>query len=313
MATANDILRVAAAEIGVTEKGGQNHVKYNIEFYGYDAAYPWCVVFVWWVFKHAGASNLFCGGSKIDSTLGVYNYYSNQGRVYRTPKVGDIVVCYDPTESIPYYHTAIVKSVSGNRFATIDGNSNDKVDTKEDREITSTKVTYYFCRPAYGSSSSGDTGSSGNLSMGSTGEAVRDMQRKLIALGYSCGSAGADGDFGQGTYNAVCAFQRANGLDVDGVIGPATKAAINAAYSGSSSGGSSTATLSIGSYGADVKDMQRKLIALGYSCGSAGADGDFGQGTYNAVCAFQRANGLDVDGIIGPMTRSKINTLYSRL
>lgn len=311
MTTANDILRVAAAEIGVPEDDGNNHIKYNREYYGYNANYSWCVVFVWWVFKHAGASNLFCGGGKIDSTLGVYNYYSNQGRVYRTPKVGDIVVCVKKEDN-SYSHTAIVRSVSGINFKTIDGNSNNQVESL-DRETTSAKYSYYFCRPAYGSSSSGDTGSSDNLSMGSTGEAVRDMQRKLIALGYSCGSAGADGDFGQGTYNAVCAFQRAHGLDVDGVIGPATKAAINAAYSGSSSGGSSTATLSIGSYGADVKDMQRKLIALGYSCGSAGADGDFGQGTYNAVCAFQRANGLDVDGIIGPMTRSKINTLYSRL
>lgn len=65
--------------------------------------------------------------------------------------------------------------------------------------------------------------------------------------------------------------------------------------------------------GTDVRDMQRKLIALGYSCGSAGADGVFGQGTYDAVCRFQRTYGLSVDGIIGPATRAKINSLYSRL
>lgn len=33
----------------------------------------------------------------------------------------------------------------------------------------------------------------------------------------------------------------------------------------------------MGSSGTDVKDMQKKLIALGYSCGSSGADGSFGQ------------------------------------
>lgn len=52
---------------------------------------------------------------------------------------------------------------------------------------------------------------------------------------------------------------------------------------------------------------------LGYSCGSSGADGIFGQGTYNAVCKFQKANGLSVDGIIGPATRAKINALYAKL
>lgn len=86
-----------------------------------------------------------------------------------------------------------------------------------------------FCRPAYGSSDGGSTG--GNLSMGSSGTDVRDMQRKLIALGYSCGSAGADGVFGQGTYDAVCRFQRTYGLSVDGIIGPATRAKINSLYS----------------------------------------------------------------------------------
>ena len=69
----------------------------------------------------------------------------------------------------------------------------------------------------------------------------------------------------------------------------------------------------MGSSGTDVKDMQKKLIALGYSCGSSGADGSFGQGTYNAVCNFQRDHGLTVDGVIGPTTRSKINSAYSNL
>ena len=37
------------------------------------------------------------------------------------------------------------------------------------------------------------------------------------------------------------------------------------------------------------------------------------RGTYNAVCKFQKANGLSVDGIIGPATRAKINALYAKL
>lgn len=313
MATANDIIRVAAAEIGNAEANGRNNIKYNTEYYGHEVKdtgstiYSWCVVFVCWVFKHAGAANLFCGGAATASTSYVYDYYNRQGRIYSSPKVGDLAVCKKKATG-EFYHTGIVESISGTKFKTIDGNSEDKVKRNE-RSTASSTISYYFCRPVYGTTSGGDTGSNGNLSIGSTGSAVVDMQKKLIALGYSCGASGADGDFGQGTYNAVCAFQRDHGLSVDGIIGPATKAAINAAYSGNSS----TATLSIGSKGADVADMQRKLIALGYSCGAAGADGDFGQGTYNAVCAFQRANGLDVDGIIGPKTRTKINTLYNKL
>ena len=61
-------------------------------------------------------------------------------------------------------------------------------------------------------------------------------------------------------------------------------------------------TLRKGSKGADVKALQEQLIALGYSCGSWGADGDFGTATENAVKAFQKASGLTVDGIVGAKT-----------
>ena len=40
-----------------------------------------------------------------------------------------------------------------------------------------------------------------------------------------------------------------------------------------------------GSKGALVKELQGKLIAKGYTLGSA--DGDFGQATFNAVISFQ--------------------------
>lgn len=41
------------------------------------------------------------------------------------------------------------------------------------------------------------------LKRGSTGDDVKELQKALIDLGYSCGSYGADGDFGRATENAV--------------------------------------------------------------------------------------------------------------
>lgn len=61
-----------------------------------------------------------------------------------------------------------------------------------------------------------------------------------------------------------------------------------------------------GHKGEDVRALQRLLIAAGYSCGSAGADADFGSGTYNAVCAYQKAKGLGVDGAVGAKTWGKL-------
>ena len=60
------------------------------------------------------------------------------------------------------------------------------------------------------------------LRYGDTGECVRSAQLLLIGRGYSCGRCGADGEIGQDTYNAIIAFQRASGLQQDGIIGAQT-------------------------------------------------------------------------------------------
>jgi hypothetical protein len=68
------------------------------------------------------------------------------------------------------------------------------------------------------------------LRKGSAGDAVKTIQAMLIFCGYPCGRAGADGDFGPDTYNALTAFQRAKGLIVDGEYGSQSKAALIEAY-----------------------------------------------------------------------------------
>ena len=64
--------------------------------------------------------------------------------------------------------------------------------------------------------------------------------------------------------------------------------------------------LSKGMNGNDVKTLQAALIANGFSCGTAGADGDFGNATAAALRKFQTKCGLGVDGIAGNATWSKL-------
>ena len=63
---------------------------------------------------------------------------------------------------------------------------------------------------------------------GDKGSYVTLAQTELINKGYSCGSFGADGEFGKDTEAAVKAFQKDHGLTVDGVIGKNTWAALDA-------------------------------------------------------------------------------------
>lgn len=145
------------------------------------------------------------------------------------------------------------------------------------------------------------------LKLGSSGAKVKELQTKLIALGYYCGKTGADGSFGTGTYNAVIAFQKTNKLTADGIAGQRTWEVLN---SGKAIDNDSTKypLLKQGSTGEAVIRLQNTLIGLNYDCGSTGADGNFGPGTTRAVTSFQTANGLTADGIVGRMTWEVLNS-----
>ena len=64
--------------------------------------------------------------------------------------------------------------------------------------------------------------------------------------------------------------------------------------------------LSKGMGGNDVRTLQAALIANGFSCGSAGTDGDFGSGTDAALRRFQTKYNLGADGIAGAATWGKL-------
>ena len=60
------------------------------------------------------------------------------------------------------------------------------------------------------------------LAKGSKGDKVRVLQELLLGRGYDLGTYGADGDFGATTHRRVVAFQVANGLAADGIVGENT-------------------------------------------------------------------------------------------
>lgn len=143
------------------------------------------------------------------------------------------------------------------------------------------------------------------LSRGSSGQEVKNAQKRLIKLGYTCGASGADGRYGVETYNAVVSFQQQNALITDGVIGLDTS---NALFSENAIRYSGIKLLKKGMSGEAVRGLQERLLALGYSCGTMGADGFFGNATYYALINFQKINNLSLDGIAGPQT---LGIIYS--
>ncbi len=150
----------------------------------------------------------------------------------------------------------------------------------------------------------------GTLRLGDSGDAVKSLQTRLKALGYYTGKA--DGIFGTGTATAVTAFQKAAKLTADGIAGAKTLGKLFDSSAPSAGKTAATATpapavnlLRTGDQGTDVRNMQKKLVALGYL---TVADGIYGIRTYNAVVNFQKRNGLKADGIAGTMTLNRLNS-----
>ena len=63
----------------------------------------------------------------------------------------------------------------------------------------------------------------------------------------------------------------------------------------------------MGSTGEDVEYLQRRLDFFGY--GPLVADGIFGVATEEAVKKFQKSSGFTVDGIVGPQTWDRLESL----
>ena len=265
------LIACALAEVGYIEKrnatmlddkianaGSANYTKYardldNIgNFYnGKKQGYAWCDVFVDWNFVQCygvdNALKLLCTKRQSSGAGCTYslNYYIAAGQFVdrkQKPEVGDQIFFGNIGNS---NHTGLVYKIDDNLVYTIEGNTSEASGVvanggcvcKKSYPIGSSAIAGYG-RPKYNDGFVGNsvedsttipvepshntTKEYPELSLHDKGESVKLAQKLLIKKGYSCGSAGADGEFGQDTYNAVIAFQKANGLDADGVIGENT-------------------------------------------------------------------------------------------
>jgi len=270
MSNANDIIRIALAEVGYQEKasnaslddkttnaGAANWTKYARDlaasgyYNGNKNGYAWCDVFVdWCFFKAYGAIE----GQRIQCQSGplgagcIYSaqYYQQQGRYDKTPKVGDQIFFQNGGQ---ISHTGIVVEITDTTVTTVEGNSSDQVrkntysrsngyiagyghplydDTSEPAVKTAEPVAVPALELATIPSPVTCIVSLPQLKKSATGSAVKNAQNLLIAKGYSCGGKvtaskeTADGDFGPTTEQSVKAFQAQARLAADGIIGAAT-------------------------------------------------------------------------------------------
>ncbi len=137
--------------------------------------------------------------------------------------------------------------------------------------------------------------------VGDHGTAVRDIQARLNALGHDT-DPDPTGTFDDGTRAAVVGFQKAKGLDADGIVGPDTWRSLYEA--GYRFGDRLLFLRRPMMRGEDVSEVQSRLSALGFDSGKV--DGIFGPATERAVLEFQHNRALAEDGKVGPSVVTEI-------
>ncbi len=161
------------------------------------------------------------------------------------------------------------------------------------------------------------------IRQGDRGSTVKLIQfwLKIARTTYSgLANLSVDGIFGSGTRSAVETFQRYFRLPADGVVGRNTWNKLQEVYNGVANNllsptlrpGEYPGVLRRGSTGTPVKELQYYLFIMAAydpSIPTVSIDGVFGPSTESSVRAFQRKNGLTVDGIVG---RNTWDALYGQ-
>lgn len=262
--TASELLAIAKAEVGYLEKatnkdldsktgnaGKNNYTKYARDLHkaGYYQAskqgFAWCDMFVDWCHWIAAGKDAN-EAQRVICQTGPYgagckesaNYYKAQNRFFKTPKVGDQIFFWDSAKTT-VAHTGIVKAIDNTYVYTIEGNTSGASEVvtngggvcEKKYKLTNGRI-YGYGRPWYDEETTVEEKGkvcSVNIKVlkkGAKGSQVKALQILLIGYGYKMENNGktygADGSFGGATDKAVRAFQKTNGLAVDGSVGPKT-------------------------------------------------------------------------------------------
>ena len=240
---ASKVVEQAKAWLGLKEADGSYKVildTYNSQKEALPRGYqlttrdPWCAGFVSAVAVKLGYTDILpteCSCGRMIQKLKALGAWDE--RDHRVPNPGELIffnweAAASGDDATDADHVGIVESVKNGIITVIEGNYDNSV--KRRNIPVNHRYIRGFGVPKYDAEAKKETPVY-NLSLqllrsGCRGEAVRSLQILLMGRGYSCGNAGADGIFGNDTHSAVSKFQRAKGLDVDGIAGEQTLAAL---------------------------------------------------------------------------------------
>jgi len=127
-AQAAKIIATARGHLGVRESPPHsNNVRFNTAYYGREvsgSAFPWCVVFVWYVFREAGLSHLFFGGERTASCGALVTFARRHGLFHTSGFMPGDLVFYDWSgRRTTAQHMGIITEARQAAVVAIEGNT----------------------------------------------------------------------------------------------------------------------------------------------------------------------------------------------
>lgn len=220
--TARDALAVARRNLGYTEgpRDNENIFANDVPHPNFQ---PWCATFVLACLKAAGVP-LPTPPSAYTPTLA--QAYRDAGRWHATGKVGDLAFFRWPSMG-RIAHVGLVEQVRPHgTYLVLEGNTDSaggRTGGRVMRQVRKANIAGFGRPPYKPAPARPKTKADPVLKRGSKGQAVLNAQNALRRAGLR---VAVDGDFGPGTDSALRAFQKAQGLPVDGIVQAADWAAL---------------------------------------------------------------------------------------
>lgn len=245
MATAQDVLKVAADQIGYVE-GPNNWTRFSAETNGGKYQYqPWCGSYVQWCFERCRMVE----PSSVWTPGGAESYYRMGRWAPRYEPAPGYVVFFDWGQSQTRSrtdHVGFVESVQNGSITCIEGNTSNADWSNGGavmRRTRSLEFVVGYGKPQYSVAApvppvnidwaalrrlaaakllNDGVGNIGVIRLGSSGRDVKLWQQALNLV--SDAKLAEDGSFGQATLKKTVDFQRFLLLkSVDGIVGPETR------------------------------------------------------------------------------------------
>jgi peptidoglycan hydrolase-like protein with peptidoglycan-binding domain len=307
------ILARARSQLGIHEKPfGSNRTPYS-QWYGLIG--PWCAMFVSWCFFNEGLPLPASTAKGFAYTPVGAAWFRRQSRWTRRPQVGAVIFFDFPGDGVDRIsHVGIVERVNADGSPIcLEGNTNapggrtggQVLRHRRSVGIVGYGLPNYAVRVTRPDEDPPDPSAGSDLREGDVGPEVARWQRQLNEA--TGARLAVDGEFGALTLRATVAFQGSAGLRSNGVVARSTRQAMAKALVRVHK--LQAPVVHVPKFpgrllkrvvrGPDVRTWQVQMAKLG---SVIEIDGEYGPQSEDVCLEFQRAEKLEVDGVVGPET-----------